>query len=250
MEMLETKIDMDQDQYTGNQDQLEPRNKKDDLVTTLSKNIIDDSKFGSNDDSLIDDCDMTNKINYSNFHQLFIGNLTWWTTDQDIMDSINDVGVHNIIDIQFFENRDNGQSKGFCIVTLESEQSLNRILKKLPNKLIHGRKPDVTYPSSSAYFMFESKSGTRFSLSSIYQNISSMKDMSRIPSKKSLKSSSVGKPYHTRMPPMSVCIKTHQQYPQITDYKNQWNRSYQQNMGKSFVTPEKCLIGVGGPLSE
>jgi cleavage and polyadenylation specificity factor subunit 6/7 len=69
------------------------------------------------------------------------------------MDSINDVGVHNIIDIQFFENRENGQSKGFCIVTLESEQSLNRILKKLPNKLIHGRKPDVTYPSSSAYFM-------------------------------------------------------------------------------------------------
>lgn len=69
------------------------------------------------------------------------------------MDAITNVGVHNIIDIQFFENRENGQSKGFCVVTLESEQSLNQILKKLPNEFIHGRNPIVTFPSSSAYFM-------------------------------------------------------------------------------------------------
>lgn len=69
------------------------------------------------------------------------------------MDAITNAGVHNIIDIQFFENRENGQSKGFCVVTLESEQSLNHILKKLPNEFIHGRNPIVTFPSSSAYFM-------------------------------------------------------------------------------------------------
>jgi len=69
------------------------------------------------------------------------------------MSSIIDVGVHDFVDIKFFENRGNGQSKGFCTVTLESEKSVKQILKKLPNELIHGRKPVVTFPSSKAYFM-------------------------------------------------------------------------------------------------
>jgi len=64
-----------------------------------------------------------------------------------------DAGVHDFVDIKFFENQGNGQSKGFCIVTLESEKSVKQILKKLKNKLIHGRKPVVTFPSSRAYFM-------------------------------------------------------------------------------------------------
>jgi len=43
-----------------------------------------------------------------------------------------DVGVNDFVDINFFENRGNGQSKGFCTVTLESEKSVNQILKELP----------------------------------------------------------------------------------------------------------------------
>lgn len=69
------------------------------------------------------------------------------------MGSIIDAGVNDFVDIQFFENRENGQSKGFCTVTLKSEKSVNRILNKLPNELIHGRKPIVTLPSLRAYFM-------------------------------------------------------------------------------------------------
>ncbi|XP_025203352.1 cleavage and polyadenylation specificity factor subunit CG7185-like [Melanaphis sacchari] len=235
---MEIKIDMNQDSYAQNRNRLEHQYKKNYhhinhiVYFSLGKCTTDDSKFGSNDDSQADDSDVTNKTSYSNLYQLFIGNLTWWTTDQDIMDSIINVGVHDIIDIQFFENRENGQSKGFCIVTLELEKSLNRILKKLPNELIYGRQPVVTFPSSSAYFMFESKSETRLSLSSIYQTISSMRDMSRNLNKKSLKIPSVGKPYHTRIPSISEYTKTHQQYPQNTRYKNQWNRSYQQKIGQ------------------
>ncbi|KAM7292576.1 hypothetical protein ISCGN_025714, partial [Ixodes scapularis] len=43
---------------------------------------------------------------------IYIGNLTWWTTDQDVTDAISAVGVNDVLDIKFFENRANGQSKG------------------------------------------------------------------------------------------------------------------------------------------
>lgn len=60
--------------------------------------------------------------------------------------------MRDFVDIQFFVNRENGQSK-VCTVTLESEQSLQRILKKIPKKIIHGQKPVVKYPYSQTLFM-------------------------------------------------------------------------------------------------
>jgi len=55
-----------------------------------------------------------------------------WTTDEDIIDSISSIGVTDIIDAKFFENRANGQSKGFCVVTLGSENSVRNVIEKLP----------------------------------------------------------------------------------------------------------------------
>jgi len=60
--------------------------------------------------------------------------------------------------------------------------------------------------------------------------------MSRIPDDNSLENPSQSVSYHTRMPLMSSCIQTHHQYPQTTGYENQWNKSYQQNMGTYFVS--------------
>jgi cleavage and polyadenylation specificity factor subunit 6/7 len=42
----------------------------------------------------------------------YVGNLTWWTTDQDLTDSINSIGISDLIEIKFYENKINGQSKG------------------------------------------------------------------------------------------------------------------------------------------
>ena len=42
----------------------------------------------------------------------YVGNLTWWTTDQDLTDSINSLGISDLIEIKFYENKVNGQSKG------------------------------------------------------------------------------------------------------------------------------------------
>lgn len=43
---------------------------------------------------------------------LYIGNLTWWTTDEDLTDAIGSIGIKDLLEIKFFENRANGQSKG------------------------------------------------------------------------------------------------------------------------------------------
>eukprot|EP00102_Acyrthosiphon_pisum_P026782 XP_016663992.1 PREDICTED: cleavage and polyadenylation specificity factor subunit CG7185-like isoform X2 [Acyrthosiphon pisum] len=211
-------------------------------MTTHDTHFTDYFKLSSNDNSQAYGhiYGMTKKT--KNFYQLFIGNLTWWTTDQDIIDSIIGTGVHDFVDIKFFENRGNGQFKGFCTVTLESEKSVKQILKKLPNELIHGRKPVVTFPSLRAYFMFESEFETQF-------NKSSKGDMSRTPGDNSLENPLQSVSYNIRTPPTS-CIQTHHQYPQTTGYENQWNISYQQNMGAYFVTSEQGISGAGGSLSQ
>ncbi|KAL1403124.1 hypothetical protein pipiens_005804 [Culex pipiens pipiens] len=94
-------------------------------------------------------------------HQLYIGNLSWWTTDQDIADVIGDVGVNDFQEVKFFENRANGQSKGFCVVSLGSENSMRYVMERLPKKELHGQNPVVTLPTKQALNQFESQQKTR-----------------------------------------------------------------------------------------
>merc|ERR1719251_335124 len=93
--------------------------------------------------------------------QLYVGNLTWWTTDQDIQDGVVNLGVSDFIEVKFYENRANGQSKGFCCVSLGSEGSMRKVMDMLPKKELHGQKPVVTYATKQALHQFESQSKTR-----------------------------------------------------------------------------------------
>ncbi|KAJ9591680.1 hypothetical protein L9F63_001767, partial [Diploptera punctata] len=94
-------------------------------------------------------------------HQLYIGNLTWWTTDQDITDAVIGIGVTDFVEVKFFENRANGQSKGFCVITLGSEPSMRMCMERLPKKELHGQCPVVTFPTKQALNQFEAQSKTR-----------------------------------------------------------------------------------------
>ncbi|RZF48986.1 hypothetical protein LSTR_LSTR012469 [Laodelphax striatellus] len=94
-------------------------------------------------------------------HQLYIGNLTWWTTDQDIADAVLSVGVNDFCEVKFFENRANGQSKGFCVVTLGSADSVRICMERLVKKDLHGQNLVVTYPTKHALSHFEAQSKTR-----------------------------------------------------------------------------------------
>ena len=72
-------------------------------------------------------------------YQLYIGNLTWWSTDADITDSVESMGVTDFIEVKFYENVANGQSKGFCRVCVASEASMKIIMDKMPKQELHGR---------------------------------------------------------------------------------------------------------------
>lgn len=78
-------------------------------------------------------------------YQLYIGNLTWWTTDADITDSIENMGVSDFIEVKFYENVANGQSKGFCKISVASETSMKTIMDKMPKKDLHGRDLDSLF---------------------------------------------------------------------------------------------------------
>lgn len=91
----------------------------------------------------------------------YIGNLTWWTTDQDLTEAMQSLGVNDIVEIKFYENRANGQSKGFCVVALGSENSLRTVMEKLPKKELHGQNPAVTpcTKQNLNYFELQSRKG-------------------------------------------------------------------------------------------
>lgn len=93
--------------------------------------------------------------------QLYVGNLTWWTTDQDITDAVVGTGVSDFQEVKFFENRANGQSKGFCVITLGSESSMRIVMDNLPKKELNGQAPVVTLPTKQALNQFESQQKTR-----------------------------------------------------------------------------------------
>lgn len=73
-----------------------------------------------------------------------------WTTDQDITDAMMAIGINDFVEVKFFENRANGQSKGFCVVTLGSDQSMRMCMDRLPKKELHGQCPVVTYPNKQS----------------------------------------------------------------------------------------------------
>lgn len=64
-------------------------------------------------------------------------------------------------DVKFFENRANGQSKGFCVITLGSETSMRLCMDRLTKNDLHGQKPIVTLPTKQALNQFESQQKTR-----------------------------------------------------------------------------------------
>ena len=84
-----------------------------------------------------------------------MGNLAWWTSDKDLSEAIQSLGVTDLIEIKFYENKVNGQSKGFALVTAGSDQSFRTLMDKLPKKELNGQEPIVTHFSRHYFNQFE-----------------------------------------------------------------------------------------------
>lgn len=73
----------------------------------------------------------------------YIGNLVWWATDADIALHVKAIGVADLIDMKFFENRTNGQSKGFALLVFASDASVRAVTEQMPQRQIHGQAPVI-----------------------------------------------------------------------------------------------------------
>jgi len=73
---------------------------------------------------------------------VIISSLTWWTTDKDLEDIINHAGVGKIKQIKFYENKQNGRSKGYAIVAFHDVEAARQAKERLHGQMIH-HKPCV-----------------------------------------------------------------------------------------------------------
>jgi hypothetical protein len=95
--------------------------------------------------------------NYIKRVSCYIGNLTWWTQDKHLHEAIGQepLNVADLLEIKFYENKINGQSKGFCLCTVGSDASFRTIMDKLPKREINGQAPVCTHFSRHFFNQFE-----------------------------------------------------------------------------------------------
>ncbi|KAF7664621.1 hypothetical protein LDENG_00171470, partial [Lucifuga dentata] len=92
---------------------------------------------------------------------LYIGNFSWWTSDKDLICMAQTLGVKDITEIRFAENKANGQSRGYAEVVVSSEESLKTLLEKIPQCEIHGEKLDCRFASRHNLGVFEEVANKR-----------------------------------------------------------------------------------------
>ncbi|KAJ3595296.1 hypothetical protein NHX12_004600 [Muraenolepis orangiensis] len=97
-------------------------------------------------------------------YSLYVGNFSWWISDKDLMHMAQSLGVKDIIEIKFAENKVNGQSKGFAEVVVASEASLKTLLDKIPQCKISGENLTCRLASFQSLALFETQAIKRMQM--------------------------------------------------------------------------------------
>jgi len=123
-------------------------------ASTTNNNLANTSTGSINTKQLVNNT--SGGSGYTKRVSCYIGNLTWWTTDKDLHEVIvNSLQVTDLLEIKFYENKINGQSKGFCLCTVGSDASFRLIMDKLPKHEVNGQMPLCTHFSRHFFNQFE-----------------------------------------------------------------------------------------------
>ncbi|KAM9860670.1 cleavage and polyadenylation specificity factor subunit 7-like [Aulostomus maculatus] len=95
---------------------------------------------------------------------LYIGNFPWWTSDKDLVCLAQTLGVRDITEIKFAENKVNGQSRGYAEVVVTSDESLKTLLEKIPKCKLNGDTIDCRFATLQNLSVFEDVANKRFPL--------------------------------------------------------------------------------------
>lgn len=112
-----------------------------------SKSAIESSNVQSSSSSNYQQQQHVNHANVPPQSSLFISNLTWWTSEDDLRGLLGDLSAR-IKELQFLENKPNGKSKGIVIIEFVDVATAEAAKSLLDRKEIHGRVIDVNFARS------------------------------------------------------------------------------------------------------
>lgn len=92
---------------------------------------------------------------------VYVGNFSWWTSDKDLLTVARTLGVKDVLDIKFAENRANGQSRGFAEIVVSTEESVKRLIDSIPHCQINGEKVQCRYATRQNLAVFEAQAKKR-----------------------------------------------------------------------------------------
>ncbi|CAO3674718.1 unnamed protein product [Umbelopsis vinacea] len=84
---------------------------------------------------------------------LYVGELDWWVSDEDLKDPIMNVGIGaELQDITFYEHKVNGKSRGIAFLEFTTEDASSRAKNALEQMEFGGKLPVVTFTSAQNPF--------------------------------------------------------------------------------------------------